>query len=1015
METYLLNKRKLTVLLLVIVSLLMSALSIGLTHGQALAAPAPHTATLSTTAALPASTACSSPSAGASICSLWAITGTIGLPGATVKVWGYSDSSTGSVSLPGPVLIVNEGDVVTVTLTNRLTESTALLFQGQDTIPDLTGAAANGGTKSYTFTATRPGTYLYEAGLLPNAQHQVAMGMYGALIVQSNTPGQAYSSASTAFSDEALLVLSEIDPLLNNSANPANFDMRNFRPTYALINGKAFPQTTGITSTASSTVLLRYVNAGLQAHSMSALGLRQTAIALDGSAYDFAHKMVAETIAPGQTADALVSIPSSAIDGTKYALYDATFAMHNGNTGGFGGMLTFISIGTATTGADTIGPATSGVALSPNQVSGAVGVSVSASVSDAASGGSDVTAAEYTIDTTVGTGTAMTGSWGPSPVAVNATIPAAIVGALSTGNHTVYVRGQDSAGNWGAFTSAILKVDNTGPTSSGLTLTPNPSNGTVNVALHATANDAASGGSIIAAAEYTIDGGTAAPLTVNVPASVSSLDATIPAATINGLSDGSHSVSVRSQDALGNWGTSATISLIVDKTGPTAGGVSAAPNPSNGLIGINSSTPAVRVTATFTDVLSTVSAGEGFIDTVGANGTGFIFIAVDGVFNSPIEVGRVDVPLTTIAGLSEGNHTLYAHGKDSAGNWGATSSTILVVDKTGPVISSVSAAPNPTNGAPSVTLSASTTDNLSSVVTAEWFTGADPGVGNGTPMTISGGGPFNLAASINVSGWNPGNYTLYVRARDAAGNWSSAGSTTLAVTQALYFSTAGNTNPPGVGGTADDADIYFWNGSAYSRNIDASTIGIPAGANVDGFVRVDNTHFYLSFSNTSTNLPGIGTVQDEDVVYYNNGVWSLYFDGTAHGLGTSNNLDIDAMDIVGGVLYFSTAGNTNPPGVGGTADDADIYAWDGTSYTRVWDATAAGLAGGANVDGFVRVDATHFYLSFSSTSTTLPGIGTVQDEDIVFNNNGVWSVFFDGTAYGLGTSNNLNIDAFDLP
>ena len=33
----------------------------------------------------------------------------------------------------------------------------------------------------------------------------------------------------------------------------------------------------------------------------------------------------------------------------------------------------------------------------------------------------------------------------------------------------------------------------------------------------------------------------------------------------------------------------------------------------------------------------------------------------------------------------------------------------------------------------------------------------------------------------------------------------------------LYFSTSANTNPPGVGGTADDADIYLWNGTAFSR------------------------------------------------------------------------------------------------------------------------------------------------------------------------------------------------------
>jgi hypothetical protein len=170
----------------------------------------------------------------------------------------------------------------------------------------------------------------------------------------------------------------------------------------------------------------------------------------------------------------------------------------------------------------------------------------------------------------------------------------------------------------------------------------------------------------------------------------------------------------------------------------------------------------------------------------------------------------------------------------------------------------------------------------------------------------------------------------------------------------------------------------------------------------------------MSFSSDTT-VPGLGTVQDEDVVYYNAGTWSVYFDGTAHGLGGNNSLDLDAINIDGGTLYFSTTGTTNPPGVGGTADDADIYSWNGTSYARVWDATANGLTTGPNVDGFVRVDANHFYLSFSNSDTALSGIpGNVQDEDVVYYNNGVWSVYFDGTSLGL-TDTALDVDAFDIP
>ena len=102
-----------------------------------------------------------------------------------------------------------------------------------------------------------------------------------------------------------------------------------------------------------------------------------------------------------------------------------------------------------------------------------------------------------------------------------------------------------------------------------------------------------------------------------------------------------------------------------------------------------------------------------------------------------------------------------------------------------------------------------------------------------------------------------------------------------------------------------------------------------------------------------------------------------------------------------------------PPGAGGTGDDADIYRWNGgSSYTRVVDASAVGWST-ANVDGLVWVDATHVYLSYSA-DTTVPVIGAVQDEDVVRNNGGTWSVYFNGTARGL-TSGNLDVDAFDLP
>ncbi len=247
----------------------------------------------------------------------------------------------------------------------------------------------------------------------------------------------------------------------------------------------------------------------------------------------------------------------------------------------------------------------------------------------------------------------------------------------------------------------------------------------------------------------------------------------------------------------------------------------------------------------------------------------------------------------------------------------------------------------------------------------------------------------------------------------------------------LYFSTAGNANPPGIATTADDSNIYRWSGTAYSRTVDASAIGIPAGANIDGFARIDDTHFYVSFAGTTALPSPVFLAADEDVLFYSAGSWTAPFRGILNGLGGGGifggtPFDLDAISYVGNTLYFSTDNNNLPPGVTAapgttTGDDADIYRWNGgTSYTRVVDASTIGIPsigatgpGNVNVDGLVFVDSTHFYMSFS-TDTTLPVLGAVHDEDVVYYNAGAWSKYFDGTARGLGTSDALDVDAFSL-
>lgn len=796
---------------------------------------------------------------------LCATTGSVTLPAATgaINILGYAAgvcSTTATASAPGgPVIDVNVGDVVTVNLYNSLSEATGLLFQGQSMVPDTTGAAAatgaTYGAKIYTFTATSPGTFLYEAAPLPNAEYQTAMGLYGALIVRPapvpltgisvtpattgsvtradaaatytsgsnvvvdtavsstdlgavvNGPGIPFGTtitavtdsvsftmsarasaaygASTVFNDEAALVLSEIDPALNNSASPAAFDMRNYAPRYFLINGKAYPDTAPIASAAGNKVLLRYVNAGVKHHSMAVLGLRQNFVAKDASLLPtLTLNVAAETLAPGQTGDAVATVPA-VTSASKFAVYDGNLALHNnGADNAFGGMLTFVIAGT---GSAATGPTTSAVALTPNPTNGSVSVALSASISSTLS---TVAAAEYFIDTTgaAGTGCPMTlGTMVSAMIPISgASLPCRDLASLTSGNHTVYVHGQDATtptGQWGAFSSAVLNLDKAGPLTSGLTLTPNPSSGSVGVALNATGNDSATGNSNIAAAEYSIDGGTAVAMTVNVSAPIASLSANIPA----GLSAGAHTVAVRSQDALGNWGGVATITLNVVAGGPQTSAVSATRNPNNGALPLNASQPVVRVTATMTSTGSTVNAAEGFIDTVGSNGTGFPFLPGDGVWNGPSETGYADIPLATINALPAGNHTIYVHGKDATGNWGATATTILVIDKAAPTVSAVTLTPSASNNA-SVVIGASASDAAtgnSNLIAAEYSIDTAAAAGTGAAMALATVSPSTtISATISaatVGALTAGNHTVYVRARDAAGNWSGTGTATLLI------------------------------------------------------------------------------------------------------------------------------------------------------------------------------------------------------------------------------------------
>jgi FtsP/CotA-like multicopper oxidase with cupredoxin domain len=183
---------------------------------------------------------------------LTAKAGEISTPdGGSVHFWGYGPNG-GLPQYPGPTLIVNQGDTVTVALSNELSHPVSMVFPGQQVeaaggstgllTQESTGSAD---TVTYTFTATNAGTYTYHSGTNPDLQ--VEMGLLGAIIVR---PGMgdsyAYNHADTYFDHEYLFLLTEMDPNIHQLAEQGRFseiDPAARFPVYWFINGRCAPDT----------------------------------------------------------------------------------------------------------------------------------------------------------------------------------------------------------------------------------------------------------------------------------------------------------------------------------------------------------------------------------------------------------------------------------------------------------------------------------------------------------------------------------------------------------------------------------------------------------------------------------------------------------------------------------------------------------------------------------------------------------------------------------------------------
>jgi FtsP/CotA-like multicopper oxidase with cupredoxin domain len=200
-------------------------------------------------------------------------------PGVTVSAYAYNGT------LPGPEVHVREGDLLRITLVNRLPEPTTIHWHGvpvpngMDGVPGETAPVVQpGGTFTYEFLAPGPGTYWYHPH--HDSAAQIARGLYGLLIV--DTP-----DGSRTWDIEVPLVVGEFGAVSMTGSGGmggmgGGMTSAGMMAPTLLINGKTAPAIPEVRVKRGKKILFRMVNAGTMVHPMHVHGQHWDVLATDG-------------------------------------------------------------------------------------------------------------------------------------------------------------------------------------------------------------------------------------------------------------------------------------------------------------------------------------------------------------------------------------------------------------------------------------------------------------------------------------------------------------------------------------------------------------------------------------------------------------------------------------------------------------------------------------------------------------------------------------------------------------
>ncbi len=201
------------------------------------------------------------------------------LPGIFIHAWGYNGST------PGPLIVVNPGDYVTIRVHNKLLEPTGIEWHGLD-FPVL----RNGGTEcncgqlidpgeSYDYQfkiQSAPGTHMYHAH--SSFINQTMMGLVGGFIVQKPVD---------IIDEDYFVMLSEFK-LLNMPSGFLAEGVYDIDPgshyfNFHTMNGKCYPMISPIEVKLGEQIRIRLANGFSNVHPIHLHGHQFLVTASDGN------------------------------------------------------------------------------------------------------------------------------------------------------------------------------------------------------------------------------------------------------------------------------------------------------------------------------------------------------------------------------------------------------------------------------------------------------------------------------------------------------------------------------------------------------------------------------------------------------------------------------------------------------------------------------------------------------------------------------------------------------------